>query len=354
MDIGINLATAADSWKVVKRAEELGYTRVWFYDTHMLNAEIFVAMAAAAMTTSKIRLGTGVLIPSNRIAPVAACALASVNALAPGRIDFGVSTGSTARSTMGLGPVKLAAMKEYIRVVQGLLRGETLSWDFEDKRRAIRFLNPEIGAINIADPIPLHISAAGPKARQLTAELGADWIVPTGSVPGAVAAIEDMQRAWRGAGQDPARHVASAVVGGCVLADGEAADSPRAKAQAGPHAMIRLHNAIEAAEAGFARPPVPANLQPLLERYRETYLTYAPPDGRYLSNHRGHLMFLRPEEQAICTAELIRATTFTATKSELRDRLRALRDAGYDHFSITIRHGHPEMLEDWIEIFAGV
>src|ERR1700761_9510005 len=158
MDIGINLATAADSWKIVKRAEELGYTRVWFFDTHMLNADVFVGMAAAAMVTSKIRLGTGVLIPSNRIAPVAAPALASVGGLAPGRIDFGISTGSTARSTMGLGPVKLAAMAESLGVVQALLRGETIECDFEDKRRKIRFLNPEIGEFNIADPIPLHIS----------------------------------------------------------------------------------------------------------------------------------------------------------------------------------------------------
>lgn len=28
MDFGITLATAADSWKIVKRAEELGYTYV--------------------------------------------------------------------------------------------------------------------------------------------------------------------------------------------------------------------------------------------------------------------------------------------------------------------------------------
>jgi 5,10-methylenetetrahydromethanopterin reductase len=84
MDYGINLATAADSWKVVKRAEELGFTRAWFYDTQLLNADIFVAMGAAAVTTSRIRLGTGVLIPSNRIAPVAASALMSLNALAPG------------------------------------------------------------------------------------------------------------------------------------------------------------------------------------------------------------------------------------------------------------------------------
>ena len=103
MDYGIFLAPFADSWKVVKRAEELGYRRAWFYDTQLLNAELFVSMAAAAMQTSYDPPGTGVLIPSNRIAPVAASALASLNALAPGRIDFGISTGFTARRTMGLG-----------------------------------------------------------------------------------------------------------------------------------------------------------------------------------------------------------------------------------------------------------
>src|SRR5919202_4080502 len=107
MEYGINLATAADSWRVVQRAEELGYTHAWFYDTPLLNADPFVAMAAAAMVTSKIRLGTGVLIPSNRIAPVAASALASLNTLAPGRIDFAVGTGFTGRRTMGLPAISL-------------------------------------------------------------------------------------------------------------------------------------------------------------------------------------------------------------------------------------------------------
>jgi 5,10-methylenetetrahydromethanopterin reductase len=162
MDYDIFLAPAADSWKVVERAEALGFRRAWFYDTQLLNAEVFVAMGAAAMRTSTIRLGTGVLIPSNRIAPVAASGLASLNALAPDRIDFGISTGFTARRTMGLRPVKLADMEEYIRVVRGLLAGETLEWTFEGRRRKIRFLNPEVGAFNITDPIPLHISALGP------------------------------------------------------------------------------------------------------------------------------------------------------------------------------------------------
>src|SRR5215813_13285090 len=144
MNFGIALPTAADSWKIVKRAEDTGFSSAWFYDTQVLSADVFVAMGAAAVKTSRIRLGTGVLIPSNRIAPVAAGALASLSQLAPGRIDFGISTGFTARRTMGVRPVKLEDMAEYIRIVQHLLAGETLEWAFEGQRRKIRFLSPEL------------------------------------------------------------------------------------------------------------------------------------------------------------------------------------------------------------------
>jgi len=77
-------------------------------------------------------------------------------------------------------------------------------------------------------------------------------------------------------------------------------------------------------------------------------------DSRYLSNHRGHLMFLRPEEQEVCTSDLIRTMTFTGPRPELRERIRELRAAGYNHFAISIRQGHPEMLEEWADVFAGV
>ena len=352
MDFGINLATAADSWKVVKRAEELGYTRAWFYDTQMLNADMFVAMGAAAVQTSRIRLATGVLIPSNRIAPVAASALASLNALAPGRVDFGISTGFTARRTMGLGPVKLEDMKEYIRIVQALLAGDTTEWTFEGKRRKIRFLSPDLGVVNLRDPIPLHLSALGPRGRRLTAELRAGWINATGNTDFAKASMADMQTAWRDAGVT--EHQATAFVGGCVLGEGEAYDSARAKAQAGPHATIALHNLVEAEEFGNMGRGVPPALSHLLERYRAIYERYEPADARYLENHRGHLMVLRPEEHEVCTADLIRMLTFTGPKPALQERLRELGRAGYTHFAVSIRHGHPQMLEEWADVFSGV
>src|SRR5271170_954267 len=133
MRFAIAIPTDADSWRVVRRAEELGFSRAWFYDTQMLSADPFVAMAAAALKTTRIRLATGVLIPSNRLAAVAANAFASLNKLAPGRIDFGVGTGFTGRRAMGLGAIRLSAMEEYIRVVTALLRGETVETEIEGR-----------------------------------------------------------------------------------------------------------------------------------------------------------------------------------------------------------------------------
>src|SRR5438552_16184758 len=114
----------------------------------MITADPFVAMAAAAMKTAKIRLGTGVLVPSNRIAAVTANAFATLNGLAPGRIDFGIGTGFSARRAMGLGAVRLAEMEEYIRVGYGLLHGDSVETPIEGKRRNSRFLNPEHGLID--------------------------------------------------------------------------------------------------------------------------------------------------------------------------------------------------------------
>ena len=147
---------------------------------------------------------------------------------------------------------------------------------------------------------------------------------------------------------------ATATISGCVLGDGEAADSPRARAQAGPTATIALHSLVERDQFGDLGRPLQSHLAPLLERYRQIYLGYEPSDARYLQNHRGHLMFLRPEEQEVCTADLIRATTFTAPKAELQERLRELARAGFAHVGITVRHGHPEMLEEWADVLAGV
>ena len=351
MEFGIAVATSADSWKVVQRAEELGFASAWFYDTQLLNADVFVGMAAAAMKTSKIRLGTGVLIPSNRIAPVTANALGSLNKLAPGRIDFGIGTGFTGRRTMGLKAMTLAEMKEYIRIVYALLAEETTSWTFEGKERRIRFLNPEIDAINIKDPIALYVSAFGPKTRRLAAELGGAWINFASNTRRAVAAAQEMAAAWAETGRPADDLRCAALTLGCVLEDGEPFDSPRAIAQAGPLPAAVLHDLTEqeAEKPGNAR--VPSSMRESFEIYRELYQSYRPEDARYLTLHRGHMMFLRDDERHAITADLMRDLTFTGTPATLREKLEMLEAAGYDQWVVQLTQGNEDAIEDWARLF---
>ena len=348
MRFAIAIPTDADSWRLVRRAEELGFSRAWFYDTQMLSADPFVAMAAAAMKTTRIRLGTGVLIPSNRIAPVAANAFASLNKLAPGRIDFGVGTGFTGRRAMGLGAVKLADMEEYVGTVMALLREETVEAEIEGKRRLIRLLNPELGLINTKDPIGLYVAASGPRARQLTARLGAGWIATTADVASGAAALDEMRREWASAGHEPDALDAVVLTGGVVLEEGEPADSPRAMAQAGPRAAMLLHRAADAALLGWpAIAAIPPAVADVGASYVELARKFTPQGAHYLENHRGHLMCVKPEERPFVTAELIRLTTFAATEPELKERIAGLAAAGYGEIAIQIIPGQEHAIEDW-------
>ena len=353
MEFGIALATAADSWKTVKRAEDLGFSHAWFYDTQMLCADCFVAMGAAAVQTSRIRLGTGVLIPTNRIAPVTANAFASLNQLAPGRIDFGVGTGFTGRRTMGLGAMKQSDMEEYIRVVMALLDGETPDFEVDGARHPIRFLNPELKLINLRDEVKLHISAYGPRGRALTARLGAGWLNFVGDVPHGVAAMKEMQQSWDRGGNDPSDLTAVAFALGCILEPGEAADSDRAMAQAGPRAAVLLHRAADEALSGLPNTsPIPPELAEPIAGYVELAKTFKPENARYLTTHRGHLMAVNKHERPFVTAEMIRQTTFTGTEPDLKARIAALRDGGYTQFTIQLVPGQEAAIEDWARLKA--
>ncbi|MEO9190761.1 MAG: LLM class flavin-dependent oxidoreductase [Acetobacteraceae bacterium] len=348
MDFGIGIATSFDSWRLAQRAEELGFSHAWFFDTQMITADCFVAMGAAAVKTSRIRLGTGVLVPSNRIAAVTANAFATLNGLAPGRIDFGVGTGFSARRAMGLGAMKLAELEEYIRVVYGLLREETVETAIDGKRRKIRLLNPDAGLINTRDPIRLHVSAYGPKSQALAARLGGGWKSFVSDVPGALSGLESMMASWRDAGRAAEPLYATAWTCGCVLEPGEPVDSPRAVAQAGPRAAVLLHRAADLDMAGWQNTSdVPESVAHEIAGYVEMARGFQPEDARYLMNHRGHFVFVKPDERRFVTAELIRRTTFTATEQELTQRVEAMRDAGWSQIVFCVTPGEEHAIEDF-------
>ena len=109
-----------------------------------------------------------------------------------------------------------------------------------------------------------------------------------------------------------------------------------------------LHQAADAALAGLPPlAPLPAALAGTVAGYVELARRFTPQGAHYLENHRGHLMFVKPEERPFVTAELIRMTTWTATEKELRDRFAALTAAGYSEIAVQIVPRQEHAIEDW-------
>jgi 5,10-methylenetetrahydromethanopterin reductase len=201
----------------------------------------------------------------------------------------------------------------------------------------------------------LHLAAAGPRARALTARLGAGWINFFSDVPAAVAMLGEMREAWVAAGHAAGSLEATAFVLGCVLAEGEPADSPRAMAQAGPRACVLLHRAADEALSGLPNiSPLPEQVRREVEGYVALARGFAPQDAPWLQNHRGHLMVVKPEERRFVSAALIRMTSFTATEKELLRRVADLRDAGYTEFTVQLVPGQAAAIEDWGRIMRAL
>ena len=140
---------------------------------------------------------------------------------------------------------------------------------------------------------------------------------------------------------------------GAVLTGNDREDEARLMAQAAPLTAVMFHNMADSVGpmGGANLPQGP--LGNLAAEYFKVHETYEPADARYLQNHRGHLMFVRPEETHI-TPELVKATTMSGTHAELVERLQALRSAGYEQFTVQLVHGHEQALEDWAEVFAAL
>ena len=135
MKFGFCLMSDATEIGFFNHVEALGYSSVWVADSQMLFSDCYAVLALAARQTSRLRIGPGTAICGTRIAPVQAAAMATINALAPGRVFLG--TGNTAMRTMGQKPMKMAEYSEYLRVLAALLRA---GWTIKRQRGSHRLL----------------------------------------------------------------------------------------------------------------------------------------------------------------------------------------------------------------------
>ena len=122
MDFGCVFFANPEAYKDAALAEKMGFTHGWLYDSQMLGSDVYAALALCAVNTRRLIIGPGVTNPLSRIAPVTACAMATINALAPGRAVLGIGTGNTARRTLGMPAARVDQLREHIEICRGLLK----------------------------------------------------------------------------------------------------------------------------------------------------------------------------------------------------------------------------------------
>ena len=131
MDFGVVLQTDPPARRVVdlaRRAEANGFTHVWVFDSPVLWQEPFVVLARILAETERVIVGPMVTNPGSRDWTVLASTFATLNDAYGPRTICGIGRGDSALRVIGRKPRTLAEMVEAMRVVKGLVAGETVDY----------------------------------------------------------------------------------------------------------------------------------------------------------------------------------------------------------------------------------
>jgi len=290
-------ATSAQSHEHARIAEELGFRRAYFYDSPGLYADVWMQLARAADRTERIGLGPAVLVPSNRhVVTNAAAILTLVDIIGAPRVSVALGSGRTARLALGQRPLRWAAVADYIRVLRGLLRGDTEEWEGQ----AIRLLHgPGFGPARPVE-IEILIAAAGPKGLAVAAELGDGAFGGTAPVAGF---DRSPCLAW-----------------GTVLEPGEEPDNERVLAMAGPAAAVFAgHYPIELGQ--------PESDSEFTARWRRAYADIEA-GHRHLELHTGHLTQLTVRDRPFVTGDLLTRLRLAGSREVWLEQLADLEARG--------------------------
>lgn len=171
----------------IVRSEELGYDHVWLTEHHFTedgyNPALLPTAAAIATRTSKIRIGSFILLLPYQHPVRAAEDVACIDIFSNGRFDFGIGQGYSYhewnalcmdRSTRG------SRMREGIDIIKKLFTEEKVSYDGKYTQIKDMTLSPK----PVQDPYPpIWIGARGPKAIKRAAEMGYHLMATIGPDP---------------------------------------------------------------------------------------------------------------------------------------------------------------------------
>ncbi|WP_194903864.1 LLM class flavin-dependent oxidoreductase [Catenulispora rubra] len=300
LELSCGLPPGPDFADLTVLAEELGYARVWIYDSAPLWEDPFVHLALAAQCTSRIGLATAVLIPDQRSVMTMVSGIATIARLSGGRFRACFGTGFTARLAVGQRPMTLAALAEYVTAVRRLLAGGIAVVD----GAPTRMMHADGLAASRPIEVPLWVSVFGPKGAALVGEVADGVIGPAHpTLPAAM------------------------IMSGTVLGPGEDPASDRVAEAIGPWRVVDWHNAY--AKGGAEAVDGLAGGQ----AWRAELEALAPHDRRHLLTFEGHVTHLPMRDRRLL--EHVDRKTMVGDRARIARQLSRLSDAGYSEVVYT-------------------
>jgi probable F420-dependent oxidoreductase len=165
------------------------------------NVEPLVALAMAAAVTTRIRLGTGILLACLRDPLTTAKALATIDSQSRGRLAVGVGHGWNREEIAdhGVDPAtRRARTREHVQAMRELWERDVAEFD----GRFVRFGPSWSWPKPVQRPLPVLLGGApGPRVFGEIADYGHGWIPLGGS--GLAAAVTELRDTVAAAGRDP-------------------------------------------------------------------------------------------------------------------------------------------------------
>lgn len=205
-----------------RRAEELGFDSVWVSDHFFLDLskyggsserqaslEAMTTLAAIAMETERVRLGTLVLCEAFRHPPLLAKMAATLDIISEGRLELGVGAGWYEDEYVANGLVfppvgeRMARLRETVIILAGMLAKERFT--FAGRHYRVEDAPNEPPPVQRPRP-PVWVGGkGGPRLMRIIAEAADGWNTVWRWAPKAYAErIAELERACERAARDPA------------------------------------------------------------------------------------------------------------------------------------------------------
>lgn len=224
--IGVNADPQADDYiRVAQKAEELGYHSLWLGDHIVIPEKIeaaypysadgaagfprrapfpdpFVLLGGLALATSRILLGTSVIVIPYRNPLAVAKAVATVDLLSPGRFQFGVGVGWLKEEFDALGEDfgrRARQTREYLHIMKAVWQAEPASFSGE----FLTFSDIHNVPLPVQKPHPpIIFGGESLPALKRVADLGDGWQPGTASLKVLSKSVPQLQALMAERGRD--------------------------------------------------------------------------------------------------------------------------------------------------------